>query len=471
MEPRFGHDFSHVRVHTDERADESAREVNAIAYTVGRNIIFGQGRYGPASTEGRRLLAHELTHVIQQRGVESLSSEPKEAKQDTDLTAYRPATKVTNFGFRGIQRQAAKSEQAQTAQTDNSLLAQALLGLNQNTLALDDEEKWAVLASHAEFIPKSYIVNIHSYFNNKIQAGLITFENITENQRKVFSVMSTSQKEELRKAALLKSNLFQVVTKIQMNVGESAKSTQEFAAARLTDEKPELGQASLAWDFIIPYVVADMLIEEVTDAPVTNEPLAQQVRQLKKMNKADSGKQALLDKIMPLACGIGNLFALATARGSAEPTKGGAKNYEPTREAAKKWLKENILDQPPAKALLQISGGRFTLQTDPLLTGLSCTGRKPKYAAEPKPMQLTNEGSPALFQKSLEKSAGQLNTRLGIVQGKGDKSAHMYIVYRDMDGVWYTMDIYPNLADQPGGGLPNQPEYTTTKLWHKLIVD
>ena len=66
MEPRFGHDFSRVRVHTDARAAESARAVNAQAYTVGPNVVFGTGRYRPDSAQGRSLLAHELTHTIQQ---------------------------------------------------------------------------------------------------------------------------------------------------------------------------------------------------------------------------------------------------------------------------------------------------------------------------------------------------------------------------------------------------------------------
>jgi DNA/RNA endonuclease G (NUC1) len=66
FEPRFGHDFSKVRVHTDARAAESARAVNALAYTVGQNISFGAGQYAPDTTLGRRLLAHELTHVYQQ---------------------------------------------------------------------------------------------------------------------------------------------------------------------------------------------------------------------------------------------------------------------------------------------------------------------------------------------------------------------------------------------------------------------
>ncbi|MDQ6867026.1 MAG: DUF4157 domain-containing protein [Pseudomonadota bacterium] len=66
MEPRFGHDFSHVRVHTDTKAEESARAVNALAYTVGQNIAFGAGQYAPETAAGRRLTAHELAHTIQQ---------------------------------------------------------------------------------------------------------------------------------------------------------------------------------------------------------------------------------------------------------------------------------------------------------------------------------------------------------------------------------------------------------------------
>lgn len=67
MEPRFGHDFSHVRVHADSNAAESARAVNAQAYAVGHHVAFGTGRYSPQTEAGSRLLAHELAHVVQQR--------------------------------------------------------------------------------------------------------------------------------------------------------------------------------------------------------------------------------------------------------------------------------------------------------------------------------------------------------------------------------------------------------------------
>ncbi len=66
MEPRFGHDFSKVRVHTDERAVESAQAVDALAYTVGQDMVFSSGQYAPETGAGQQLLAHELTHVVQQ---------------------------------------------------------------------------------------------------------------------------------------------------------------------------------------------------------------------------------------------------------------------------------------------------------------------------------------------------------------------------------------------------------------------
>ncbi|HUH61502.1 MAG TPA: DUF4157 domain-containing protein [Terracidiphilus sp.] len=66
MEPQFGFDFSGVRVHTDERASESAQAVGANAYTAGSHIAFGAGRYAPCMTGGRQLIGHELAHVVQQ---------------------------------------------------------------------------------------------------------------------------------------------------------------------------------------------------------------------------------------------------------------------------------------------------------------------------------------------------------------------------------------------------------------------
>lgn len=71
FEPRFGHDFSGVRIHTDSVAAKSAQSVNALAYTSGNNIVFNSGQYSPESDNGKKLMAHELTHVVQQNSSSS----------------------------------------------------------------------------------------------------------------------------------------------------------------------------------------------------------------------------------------------------------------------------------------------------------------------------------------------------------------------------------------------------------------
>ena len=70
FEPRFGHDFSKVRIHTGLQAERSAQAVNSFAYTVGRDIVFAAECYAPSTYVGTRLLAHELTHVMQQQGAD-----------------------------------------------------------------------------------------------------------------------------------------------------------------------------------------------------------------------------------------------------------------------------------------------------------------------------------------------------------------------------------------------------------------
>jgi hypothetical protein len=68
FEPRFGQDFSDVKIHNDADAARSANDINALAYTTGNNIVFNQNQFSPESDDGRKLLAHELTHVVQQGG-------------------------------------------------------------------------------------------------------------------------------------------------------------------------------------------------------------------------------------------------------------------------------------------------------------------------------------------------------------------------------------------------------------------
>ena len=79
MEPRFGHNFGDVRVHNDAKAAKSARAVNALAYTVGQDVVFGANEYAPTTRHWRQLIAHELAHTVQQR---SLAANPPSVHSD-----------------------------------------------------------------------------------------------------------------------------------------------------------------------------------------------------------------------------------------------------------------------------------------------------------------------------------------------------------------------------------------------------
>lgn len=100
MEPRFGQDFSSVRVHTDAKAAESAKAVGARAYTVGQNMIFGKGEFTPGTDAGQKLLGHELTHVVQQGT--KLSSETLRRSPDTDTGGGKGSTSKTADPGKGV---------------------------------------------------------------------------------------------------------------------------------------------------------------------------------------------------------------------------------------------------------------------------------------------------------------------------------------------------------------------------------
>ncbi len=102
MEAAHGHDFGDVQVHTDAKAVDSTRSVQAHAYTVGNHIVFGEGRYQPDTAEGRHTLAHELTHVVQQR------------QGDVDGTSASGGIKVSDPGDR-FEREAEASAARITA--------------------------------------------------------------------------------------------------------------------------------------------------------------------------------------------------------------------------------------------------------------------------------------------------------------------------------------------------------------------
>jgi hypothetical protein len=102
MEPRFGQDFGDVRVHADGRAAESARAVNGLAYAAGRDVVFGAGQYAPETEGGRRLLAHELTHVVQQGGAAPGARPPQDlAVGEDSAPCEQEASRVSDYAAFG----------------------------------------------------------------------------------------------------------------------------------------------------------------------------------------------------------------------------------------------------------------------------------------------------------------------------------------------------------------------------------
>ncbi len=91
FEPRFGYDFSRIRVHADATAADSARALGAHAYTVGRNIVFGASQFVPGTPDGWRLLAHELAHVLQQRAAPASSSAAITTSRASGMVQRQPA--------------------------------------------------------------------------------------------------------------------------------------------------------------------------------------------------------------------------------------------------------------------------------------------------------------------------------------------------------------------------------------------
>jgi hypothetical protein len=115
MEPRFGHDFSRIRLHTDAKAAESAQALNALAFTVGPNIVFGADRYAPMTREGQRLLAHEMTHVLQQEGYDALN--PQLTVGSADDQFEREANAAAAQVLRGEDAEATRGLSTNSVQT------------------------------------------------------------------------------------------------------------------------------------------------------------------------------------------------------------------------------------------------------------------------------------------------------------------------------------------------------------------
>jgi hypothetical protein len=120
MEPRFGADFSEVKVHTDAQADQLNRSVQARAFTTGQDVFFRQGEYNPGSRGGQELIAHELTHVVQQNGdVQQKANANHQIQRTSDSNNEARWAKGANW------------------RSENSRYASLMVGIDQTTCLTD----------------------------------------------------------------------------------------------------------------------------------------------------------------------------------------------------------------------------------------------------------------------------------------------------------------------------------------------
>lgn len=194
MEGVFGRDFSRVRVHTDAAAADSAHAVEASAYTVGNHIAFAPGQYAPGTAAGKRLLAHELTHVVQQSAATVSSadvergltfSEPADASEQIaervsdgqmDARAVSPANATAVA--RLPQQKGAKPKPAQTkAPAERQLSADEAWLFAENRLVTELETRYEELVRAAAFETKSQISDFFQPYSDDLSADA-TFSTI-----------------------------------------------------------------------------------------------------------------------------------------------------------------------------------------------------------------------------------------------------------------------------------------------------
>lgn len=140
MEKGFGYDFSKVRIHTGMAAAKSAQEVNALAYTVGHSIAFGRDQFAPATTQGQRLLAHELTHVVQQSAAQRLQPAGQDASAGGgEERGHFSAVATPSIPTKWLQRTPAEADALISAHTSWANLNEAELGRELLRMAMEGQ--------------------------------------------------------------------------------------------------------------------------------------------------------------------------------------------------------------------------------------------------------------------------------------------------------------------------------------------
>lgn len=459
FEPRFGHDFSSVRVHTDAKAAESARAVNARAYAMGQDMVFAKQQFAPGVVQGDQLIAHELTHVVQQSKTHLPVLQCQTRSNVLDIPAGEPGTVLEKIATK--------------------------------KLRLDDVVAWAEISYYAQKtpwgLPSEMLV---AYFREQIEKGNLTLETITQDQRTVFRTLGDPFREELRILALKKSKLFRAISilhskpgKVRDAVGNiqtipTLKRENDISDSRLTGTNTThdvFEVNSLANQFTdISFagkhpvgIVAEVLIDQRNNYPL--DPVANYVKGVVNLHYGNlqAAQKQLEQETHSLACGIVNLFVMAISR-----QLWVGDTFDVTQ--AKEWLKSSIFEVKPA--LVKVVNNQLKMtNTSGVLRKLAKGNRKPTETIDAPNggIPLGQATSKERFEKMMKEETIKYrgaDIRLALLTVSGQET-HMHIAYLDIDGDWRTMDTYLALGDKPVGDLPYRLDYETQVKKFRLILD
>ncbi len=178
FEPRFGFDFSNVKIHNDSAAAKSAQSINALAYTSGSNIVFNENQYSPETDSGKKLLAHELTHVVQQdndqhvkRKIDPVKTGPTEKPDEMTMKDYKLSTRY--------ECSLTENEKITAATTKvNEWLSKVLTKLEEYIRNQKDEDTRSALAFHFRTADEYTAIRVASVLNH-IQKNMIPNDEIS----------------------------------------------------------------------------------------------------------------------------------------------------------------------------------------------------------------------------------------------------------------------------------------------------
>lgn len=181
MESRFGHDFSSVRVHTDAKAANSARSVNALAYTVGQSVVFGSNQYQPHTRAGQQLMAHELTHVVQQGGAGNTKQSPDALAINSSDDAFEQQASVT-------------AQQVMTGASITGALSVSGPAIQRQTPGGDTEQKPPEKKDTSEVVAAGVKTVVEQATGNNAQVKKVILDPIKDKLKGQWNRLDTGEK-------------------------------------------------------------------------------------------------------------------------------------------------------------------------------------------------------------------------------------------------------------------------------------